>query len=275
MSPMRRRCCLALLLFCLAPVATAYAQGFREEVLKDVNANVGDQNFDPRDLSGIWMLTRNDHPLGTPAPPLTPAGVAAKAGRVADRNGVIGNAPWYTCNPMGFPRLMNDDEPMELVMLPDRVIQIFQWEHRMRFLWTDGRPLPSGENLENLGPAWYGHSVATWNGNTLVVNTVGLEERAWLDNEGNPKSFRARIEETWRRVDSNTLEMQLTLHDPEYYTKPYVGNVKIYKRVPKDRMTYFGWYGLFAGVTEGICAPMNEVEGYNKDFRDPGQVRTP
>jgi hypothetical protein len=176
---------------------------------------------------------------------------------------------------MGFPRLMNDDEPMELVMLPDRVLQIFQWEHRMRFLWTDGRALPSGDNLENLGPAWYGHSVATWNGNTLVVNTVGLEERAWLDNQGNPKSFHARIEETWRRVDSNTLEMQLTLHDPEYYTAPYVGNKKLYKRVPKDRMTYFGWEGLFAGVTEGICAPMNEVEGYNKGFRDPGQVKTP
>jgi hypothetical protein len=270
-----RRGCLALLLLCLSPAVTADAQGFRQEVLKDINANVGDQNFDPRDLSGIWMLTRNDHTLGTPAPPLTAAGLAAKAGRVADRDGVIGNAPWYTCNPMGFPRLMNDDEPMELVMLPDRVLQIFQWEHRVRFLWTDGRALPSGENLENLGPAWYGHSVANWNGNTLVVSTVGLEERAWLDNAGNPKSFHARIEETWRRVDSNTLEMQLTLHDPEYYTAPYVGNRKIYKRVPKDRMTYFGWYGLFAGVTEGICAPMNEVEGYNKGFRDPGQVKTP
>jgi hypothetical protein len=61
----------------------------------------------------------------------------------------------------------------------------------------------------------------------------------------------------------------------EYYTAPYVGNKKIYKRVPRERMTYFGWEGLFAGVTEGICAPMNEVEGYNKGFRDPGQARTP
>jgi hypothetical protein len=270
-----RRGCLALLLFCISPAVNASAQGFREEVLKEIDANKGDQNFDPRDFAGIWMLTRNDHSLGTPAPPLTPAGIAAKAGRVTDRGGVTGSAPWYTCNPMGHPRLMNDDEPMELVMLPNRVIQFFQWEHRTRFLWLDGRALPSGENLENLGPAWYGHSVANWNGNTLVVNTVGLEERAWLDNDGNPKSFHARIEETWRRVDSNTLEMQMTLHDPAYYTAPYAGSVKTYKRVPDDRMTYFGWFGLFAGVTEGICAPMNEVEGYNKGFRDPGQAKTP
>lgn len=271
---MRSRC-LPLLLLVLLPAVVAHAQGDRDRVRAVIDANVGSKEFDPRDLSGIWMLTRNDHSLGTPAPPLTPAGVAAKAGRIPDRIGAIGNAPWYTCNPMGFPRLMNDDEPMELITLPNRVLQLFQWEHRTRVLWTDGRALPSGENLENLGPSWYGHSVGQWNGNTLVVNTVGLEERAWLDNAGNPKSFHARIEETWRRVDSNTLEMQLTLYDPEYYTAPYVGSKKTYKRMPVDRITYFGWYGLYAGVTEGICAPMNEVEGYNKGFRDPGQAKRP
>lgn len=270
----RRSMALLLLLVVLLPVA-AHAQGDRDKVRAAINANVGSQEFDPRDLSGIWMLTRNDHSLGTPPPPLTPAGVAAKAGRFSDRGGVTGNAPWYTCNPMGFPRLLNDDEPMELIVLPNRVLQLFQWEHRIRVLWTDGRALPSGESLENLGPAWYGHSVGRWEGNTLVVSTVGLDERAWLDNDGNPKSFHARIEETWRRVDSNTLEMQLTLHDPEYYTAPYVGSRKTYKRMPDDRITYFGWYGLFAGITEGICAPMNEVEGYNKGFRDPGLVKRP
>jgi len=267
--------CLWLLLLALSPPVSAYAQGDRDKVLAVIDANVGSKDFDPRDLSGIWMLTKNDHSLGTPAPPLTPAGVAAKAGRILDRNGVIGNAPWYTCNPMGFPRLMNDDEPMELITLPNRVVQLFQWEHRTRVLWTDGRAVPSGQNLENLGPSWYGHSVEQWNGNTLVVNTVGLEERAWLDNDGNPKSFHARIEETWRRLDSNTLEMQMTLYDPEYYTAPYVGSKKLYKRMPDDRITYFGWYWLYAGVTEGICAPMNEVEGYNKGFRDPGREQRP
>jgi len=271
---MRSRC-ITLLLLVLSPAVVAHAQGDRDRVRAVIDANVGSGEFDPRDLSGIWMLTRNDHSLGTPAPPLTPAGVAAKAGRMPDMNGMIGNAPWYTCNPMGYPRLMNDDEPMELITLPNRVLQLFQWEHRTRVLWTDGRELPSGQNLENLGPAWYGHSVGRWDGNTLVVNTVGLEERAWLDNAGNPKSFHARIEETWRRVDSNTLEVQMTLYDPEYYTDPYVGSKKIYKRMPADRITYFGWYGLYAGISEGICAPMNEVEGYNKGFRDPGQAKRP
>src|SRR5262245_21344763 len=227
-------------------VAVAHAQDDKAKFKARYESLTADANFDPHDFSGIWTLTRTDHSLGTPAPPLTPAGQTAKAGRVQDRGGVIGNAPWYTCNPMGFPRLMNDDEPMELMMLQDRVVQVFQWEHRLRYLWTDGRALPSGENLENLGPAWYGHSVAKWDGYTLVVNTVGMEERAWLDNAGNPKSFHARIEETWKRVDSNTLELQLTLYDPDYYTATYVGSKKTYKRMPKDATAYFGWDGLFA-----------------------------
>jgi len=263
---------LMLIIVVLSLAAVANAQDEKSKYKARYDAQATNKKFDPRDLSGIWQLTKNDHSLGTPAPPLTPAGQAAKAGRVPDAGAASGNAPWYACNPMGFPRLVNDDEPMEFVMQPNRVLQLFQSEHRIRMLWTDGRAVPSGENLENLGPAWYGHSVGKWNGNTLVVNTVGLDDRAWLDNVGNPKSFHARIEEQWRRVDYNTLELQMTLYDPEYYTAPYVGAKKIYKRTPDEAMTYFGWYGLFAGITESICAPMNEVEGYNK-FRDLGQSK--
>src|SRR5262245_305935 len=268
-QPMRR---FTLMIVMLSLATVAYAQGEKSQYKTRLDQQPSDTKFDPHDLSGIWQLTKNDHTLGTPAPALTSAGQAAKAGRVPDAGGAIGNAPWYACNPMGFPRLLNDDEPMEFIMTPNRILQVFQSEHRIRMLWTDGRALPSGENLENLGPAWYGHSVAKWNGNTLVVNTVGLDDRAWLDNAGNPKSFHARIEESWRRVDFNTLEMQLTLYDPEFYTAPYVGSKKTYKRTPDDSMTYFGWYGLFAGITESICAPMNEVDGYNK-FRDLGRAK--
>jgi hypothetical protein len=268
-----RRCWITLLGLLLVPAIGVHAQDDKARVRKELEASAATKSFTPRDLSGIWMQTRLDHSLGTPPPPLTPAGVSAKAGRIPD--GPTGNAPWYTCNPMGFPRLENDDEPVEFILLPNRVLQVFQWEHRVRVMWTDGRKLPSGENLENLGPAWYGHSVGTWQGNTFVVNTVGLDDRAWLDNNGNPKSFHARIEQTYQRVDANTIEMKMTLYDPEYYTAPYVGSKKIYKRVPDDKTTYFGWSGLFAGITEGICAPMNEVEGYNKGFRDPGRAKQP
>jgi hypothetical protein len=193
-------------------------------------------------------------------------------GRVPDNTVAVpalGNDPRYQCNPQGFPRLLFDNEPIEFVHAGDRLLQIFQWEHRVRVLWLDGREAPSGENLDNLGPAWYGHSVAQWQGDTLVVTTVGLEERAWLDGQGRPKSFEARIEERYRRTDSDTIEVSMTLWDPKYYTTTWVGDPKIFKRIPPEGYTYFGWSGLFSGVTEGICAPINEVEGFNKRFRDP------
>jgi hypothetical protein len=259
---------LPALLVLSAGVANAQAIAGKFKPIYEKSAT--DQQFEPHDFTGIWEMTVRDHTLGVPAPPLTPAGKAAMAGRVAGGRTTAGNAPWYTCNPMGFPRLLNDDEPMEWIMTKDKILQIFQWEHRIRYLWTDGRALPSGQNLENLGPAWYGHSVANWDGDTLIVNTVGLDERAWLDQNGLPKSFHARIEERFRRIDYNTIEMQITLYDPEYYTAPYVGAKRTFRKITEEHITYFGWNGLFAGVTEGICAPINEVEGYNKGFRDVG-----
>jgi len=284
----------ALAVIFLLATGQAGAQS-KEEFKAKYDAIAGSKDFDPHDLSGYWEMTVLDHTLGTPAPPLTPAGKAAMKGRIGDTpgvpraivnavkgsedvhlagNGQNANAPWLECNPMGFPRLMNDDEPMEIITAKDKMLQVFQWEHRIRYWWTDGRALPSGQSLENLGPAWYGHSVANWDGNTLVVNTVGLDERAWLDNLGLPKSFHARIEEKYKLLDSKTLELQITLYDPEYYTAPYVGAKKTFKRIPDEAITYFGWKGLFAGISEGICAPMNEVEGYNKGFRDVGQGKS-
>lgn len=117
--------------------------------------------FDPKDLSGYW-LRNTVRPRN--APPLTPAGVEAMKGRLPNPKVKVPsetNDPMYACNPQGFPRLVwEENEPIEFIMLPDRVLQLFQWERTLRELWLDGRELPRGERLENLGPAWYGHSVA-------------------------------------------------------------------------------------------------------------------
>jgi hypothetical protein len=241
-------------------------------------AQTGANQFDPRDFTGIWLLSGGGGGVGGTRPPLTAQGAEILKTRIPSRsddritvtNPALSNYPTYQCNPDGFPNLLFDAEPIEFIRLNDRTMQIFQWEHRIRVLWTDGRALPAGENLESLGPAWYGHSVGVWEGDTFVVNTVGLEDRAWLDRQGHPKSFHARIEERYRLVDANTIQLQVTLYDPENYTAPWVGNIKTFKREPPETYTFFGWKGLFSGVTEGICAPMNEVEGYNRTFRDPG-----
>src|ERR1051325_11759846 len=96
-----RRLTLMIVVLSLA-TAAAHAQGGSDEKAKyraRLDAQAANRKYDPHDLSGIWQLTKNDHSLGTPAPPLTPAGQAAKAGRGPAAGGKIGNAPWYACNP--------------------------------------------------------------------------------------------------------------------------------------------------------------------------------
>src|SRR5262245_58821599 len=88
----------------------AHAQGGRGNRGQAPAAPADNRPFDPHDLGGYWISTVGGHALGTKAPALTPAGIAAMKGRVPDsQNKLPGNAPWYQCNPMGFPRLVLDN----------------------------------------------------------------------------------------------------------------------------------------------------------------------
>ena len=107
-----------------------------------------------------------------------------------------------------------------------------------------------------------------WEGDTLVVNTIGLDERAWLDRPGHPVSLNTRIEECYTRVGPDSIEHEMTAYDPEFYAGPWPAAPRRLEREPSENYTYFEWSSLFSGITEGICAPINEVEGYNEGFRD-------
>src|SRR5579885_2222240 len=78
--------------------------------------------------------------------------------------------------------------PKKLVQTPGALIMLFEAYHSWRQIFTDGRPLP-----EERDPAWYGYSVGKWEGDTLVVDTVGLNEKTWLDDQGHPHSDALRI----------------------------------------------------------------------------------
>ncbi len=237
------------------------------------SVDVNGKKFDPRDLSGIWIRRGGNRAFGPPNswPPLTKAGEDAIKTRIPSpgysRYPLVKkiddpketNDPAYACNPKGFPRILLDTahDYNEIVTTPDRIFQLWQEARVLREIWLDGRPVPSGEQLESLGPTWYGHSVGHWEGDTLVVITVGLDERAWLDQYAFPKSFHAKIEERYKLRDPNTLTLQLTLTDPEMYTKPWVSDIKIWRKEARKNVTWYGWYGLFSGLGELICAPMN------------------
>jgi hypothetical protein len=227
--------------------------------------------FDARDFSGIWFRQGGDCGFGPEGstPAMTPEGEEALKKNVPTRprsplqkkveDPSQSNDPSLTCNPKGFPQIVVDTahDHHEVIQQPGRIIQWWQEERVPREIWMDGRPLPSGDNLANLGPSWYGMSVGEWEGNTLVVETVGLEPTAWVDIYGYPKSEDARVIERYTRVNATTMEVELTLIDPKYYKAPWKSDKKIFKKEARDgvQVNHFGWYGLFSGLTDLICAP--------------------
>ncbi len=179
-----------------------------------------------RDLTGIWDAGgAGIAPRGSPTSPLTPWGEEkvkqyrpGDGPRQADLSEI--NDPLSTmCDPAGFPRLLLFElRPVQVVHTPNQVLMLYMFEKRFRVIWTDGRELPKDPD-----PRWYGYSVGRWEDDyTFVVQTIGMDEKTWLDNAGNPHSNDMRVEERYQRVNRGTLELTVTIDDPTAYTKPWV-----------------------------------------------------
>jgi hypothetical protein len=105
-------------------------------------------------------------------------------------------------------------------------------------------------------PTWYGYSVGKWEGDTLVVDTIGFNDKSWIDGWGNPHSDAMHVVERYRRVDHNTLELSMTIGDPKAYTKPLVGDPKVFTLHPKYELV------------ESLCVPEDE-ESFLEKVRQP------
>jgi hypothetical protein len=125
-----------------------------------------------------------------------------------------------------------------------------QYHDLWRTIWTDGRQLP-----KNPDPAWNGYSVGRWEGDTFVVESNGYDDRTWLDHFGNPHSDQMHLVERYKRVNIDTLELDMTLTDPKTYTAPWVG----------DKITFVQ---VKVAIFEEICAPSEEGH-FNHIIRDP------
>jgi len=210
--------------------------------------------FDPHDLSGIWRVEGGEI-LSKQAPRMTPWAQArydaAKPG-IGPRAQPQGNDPISGCNPPGFPRiLLFGAYPLEIIQLPGRVLQFFDFFYTYRTIWTGRQLLPN-----NPDPRWYGYSVGRWEGNTFVVDSSGFDDRSWLDEDGHPHSSEMRIEERYQRMGLNAIRLTMTLTDPKAYTQPWVSDVKILKRDAQDKMR------------EDLCAPADE-ERYKDEMKEP------
>jgi len=121
------------------------------------------------------------------------------------------------CLPLGIPLAALVSEPDKMVQSPGLIVILYESDGTHRQISTDGRELPK----EVAQPSWLGYSVGKWERNTLVVETAGFNDKSWLDMSGHPHSEALRIVERYRRRDFGHLDVEITLDDPQMYTKPF------------------------------------------------------
>jgi len=182
------------------------------------------------DLSGIWRGPGGGSYDRNVARDLSPGDVqpwaeALYQQRVRDMGK---DAPRATCLPDPFPYYHMVDVA-RFVQAPGLIVVLYQGTTNSvhRTIFTDGRELPKDPN-----PAWMGYSVGHWEGDTLVVDTAGFNDRSWLDIEGHPHTEALHITERFHRVDYGHMDLVLTIDDPKAFTKAF--SLKIPKTLDPD-----------------------------------------
>ena len=145
------------------------------------------------------------------------------------------------CIPPGVPRILYLPFPWEIVQASDRVVLIFEVQI-VRQVFTDGRGHP-----KDLEPTYMGDSVGKWEGDTLVIDTVGLNDKTWLDANGVPHSDVLHVVERLRRLNHDTLRADITIDDPKAFTKPWSVE-KLFDLKPD-------WH-----IKEYVCTEDNEIK---------------
>ena len=140
----------------------------------------------------------------------------------AKRQAFDANAPedseTANCLPPGMPGIMAQPYPMEFLLTPGKVTIVIEAYTQVRHIYTDGRPLPEDPDLK-----FHGTSTGRWEGDTLVVETVGFSPLTQLDR-GVPHSGKMRIRERFRLTDPDTMAIETTITDPDALAAPYTSN---------------------------------------------------
>ena len=163
--------------------------------LHDITKNV---------VNVFWGMLPEDEPLRPEA-----------AAMVKQRKANAKEVPRAQCLPGGVPFGMLVFT-FKIIQTPQEIVILTEINDPARQIHMDGRPLP-----KNPDPTWMGYSVGHWEGDTLVVDTIGLNDRAWLDVFGHPRSESMRITERYHRRDVGHMDLEITFDDPKYYTRPF------------------------------------------------------
>ena len=159
--------------------------------------------------------------------PFRPLAAQLRAERMSNNQK---NNPDALCLPMGLMQLHLHPQPRKIVQTPDVIVIMYEGNSGLRQIFTDGRPLP--ELNEDLQPWWYGYSAGRWEGDTLVVETIGFRDDVWLDVLGSPMTNAGKMIERFSRPSFGALQIDVTIDDPTAYTEPFT--VRVNQRILLD-----------------------------------------
>lgn len=125
------------------------------------------------------------------------------------------------CLPLGLTQLHMHPQPRKIIQMPKLIIILYEAQGGVRQIFLDGRPLPNNDPQ----PWWYGYSVGRWEGDELVVETIGFRDDVWLDVYGSPLTSTGKMTERMKRINYGTLQTDITIEDPKSYTKPFTVRV--------------------------------------------------
>jgi hypothetical protein len=190
------------------------------------------------DFTGVWEVSFGGAPgrgRGAAGPALTPSYAACK--KAFDANPPE-DSEAANCLPPGMPGIMGQPYPMEFLLTPGQVTIVIEAYTQVRHIYTDGRSLPADPDLK-----FHGTSVGRWEGDTLVVDTVGFSPLTQLER-GVPHGDRMRIRERFRLTDPDTMSIETTITDPDVLASPFT-STRVLKR-------HRGWT-----IAEYVCEENN------------------
>ena len=201
------------------------------------------------DLSGVWIATgalrlmagdaeleavrkadiaTKRAPLPrTEPPPYTPEAEKRRQ-YYLDRRGI--DDPMARCLISGVPRISFRPLPFQILQMPGQVVFLYETHHAFRVIPTDGRPHP-----DDIEPSYLGDSVARWDGDTLVVDVTGFNEKTWLLGVGTIHSEKLHVTERYTRDTFDTITYEVTMEDPGVLTKPWK-TAEVFRLRPGERI---------------------------------------
>jgi len=202
--------------------------------------------FGPGSLHGVWQIAPQRGEVPDPrlriparaAPPLKPGAAPAyearrRALREAEEKGAPLAVERVDCVPDGFPRMLGTTLPIEIIESPGKLTMIVEFNTQVRHIYLGAKHPPTDELEFN----FFGNSIGRWEGDTLVVETIGIQPSTLLFDDA-PHGERLRVTERYRLLTPDILELELTMTDPDTLAAPWTVK-RVFARQPGMRLREF------------------------------------